>query len=118
VLFLPIVLLFLTGAPTPTQPPRNASPAPIALPADKAKELKDIFDAAVKANQALQLAQKDWEAKYNAWVAAEYKSRYELNVPREYVLNLETAAFEFKPVDSEPGPASGKIKASSQAKPD
>lgn len=63
---------------------------------ERSKDLRAAFEAALKANQALQLAQKEWEAKYNAWVAAEYKVRYELSVPQDFVLNLEASAFEPK----------------------
>lgn len=101
-----VLLLAQAARPgsTPKTRPAAVSRAPIVLASDKAAELKNAYDAALKANQAFQLAQKDWEAKYNAFMAAEYKARYELGVPQDYVLNLETAAFEPKEKGAPLGP--------------
>lgn len=103
-----VAVLFLSGqaAPSSSAKGKAASEArkPVTLSSEKAKELKAAYEAALKANQVFQLAQKEWEAKYNAWVAAEYKARYELGVPQDFVLNLDTAAFEPKEKSSPVNP--------------
>jgi hypothetical protein len=66
----------------------------VPLPGETARRLREAFGAAMNANQAFQLAQKDWESKFHAWEAAELRARYELGVPPDFVLNLETGAFE------------------------
>ncbi|MEX0879673.1 MAG: hypothetical protein WEB59_13565 [Thermoanaerobaculia bacterium] len=108
---LPALLLAAQVAgPPPTPTPKGKAPAaarqPVAVPAERAKELKAAYDSAIKANQTFLLAQKDWESKYNAWMAAEYKTRYELNVPQDFVLNLELGVFEPKEASGPLNPAS------------
>ena len=82
----------------------------VVVPQERLQALKAAFEDALKANQALQLAQKEWEAKFNAWTAAEYKARYELNVPKDFLLNLETGVFEQREKATPVNPTGGESK--------
>ena len=79
----------------------------IKVPPEKAAELRTRFDEASEAERAADLAEqfcqaRKWEreAKHNAWIATQYKIARELNVPLDFILDMETMTFKAKPSEN------------------